>query len=190
MNAGWQRSLVVASLIAPMLLAACSDAPTEPEQQQPTFARSFYFGAAQLEVVRYHQPRDGARVTRTIGRSGGFISAPGVMLVIPAGALDRNVDITMTIPEGDRLGVELEPHGLTFKRPAYLAFVLSNTDYSADNASVELSGTYHTDGVDASVVTPREVMQVYMMNGLAAFGVWHFSDYAVTKQKGLILVGG
>jgi hypothetical protein len=188
MNAG-NRSLVVASLIAPMLLAACSDAPTEPRQQQ-TFNRSFYFGAEQLEVVRYHNPREGAQVTRNIGRTGGFISANGVMLVIPAGALDRNVAITMTVPRGSQLGVELEPHGLTFRRPAYLAFALQNTNYNENNASNELSGAYHRDGADASVVLPREVMQVYMMNGLAAFGVWHFSDYAITKKKGLILVGG
>ncbi len=186
---GWQRTLVVAALIAPMFLAACSDAPTEP-QQEPTFTRNFYFGSEQLEVVRYHAPRDGARVTRTIGRFGGFISANGVMLAIPAGALDRDVEITLTVPKGTQLSVELEPHGLTFRRPAYLAFVLNNTDYDRNNASAELSGTYHQDGIAAPVVTPREVMQVQMMNGLAAFGVWHFSDYAVTKKKGLILVGG
>ena len=184
------RSLVVASLIAPMLLAACADAPTEPDQPQPTFTRSFYSGSTQLEVVRYRSPHAGARVTRTVGRYGGFIAADGVMLVIPAGALDGNVEITMTVPQGSQLGVELEPHGLTFKRPAYLAFVLSNTGYDERNASAELFGAYHLDGVDASVVTPREVMPVYMLNGLAAFGVWHFSEYAVTTQKGLILVGG
>ncbi len=189
MNAGWQRSLVVATLIAPMLLTACSDAPTEPKQQ-PTFTRSFYFGSEQLEVVESHNPHNGARVTRTIGSSGGFISAGGVMLVVPAGALDRSVEITMTVPQGPRLGVELEPHGLTFRRPAYLGFVLNDTDYDANNASSALSGTYHVDGAGASVVTPREVMPVHMRNGLAAFGVWHFSDYAITKKKGLILVGG
>lgn len=189
MNAGWQQSLMAAALVAPMLLAGCSDAPTEP-QSQPTFTRNFYFGAEQLEVVKYHQAREGARVTRTIGRTGGSISANGVLLVIPPGALDRSVEITMSVPRGVQLGVELEPHGLTFRRPAYLAFVIDNTDYDAGNAASELSGTYHVDGVDAGVVRPREVMPIQMLNGLAAFGVWHFSDYSVTKKKGLILVGG
>jgi hypothetical protein len=188
MKAGWQRSLVVASLIAPML-AACSDTPTEP-LTGPKFTRSFYFGVEQLEVVQSRDTRDAARVTRTIGRAGGAISANGVMLVVPPGALDRNVEIMMTVPQGSALAVELEPHGLAFRRPAYLAFVLEHTGYDANNAAHALSGSYHRDGVDAAVVTPREVMQIHMMNGLATFGVWHFSDYAVTKKKGLILVGG
>ena len=188
MKAGWQRSLVVASLIAPML-AACSDAPTEPHSG-PKFTRNFYFGVEQLEVVQYSDTRDAARVTRTIGRAGGSISANGAMLVIPAGALDRNVEITMTVPEGSQLAVELEPHGLAFRRPAYLAFVLENTAYNESTAPHALAGAYHRDGVNAAFVTPREVMPVHMMNGLATFGVWHFSDYAVTKKKGLILVGG
>lgn len=188
MKAGWQRSLVFASLIAPML-AACSDAPTEPHSG-PKFTRSFYFGVEQLEVVQYRDTRDAARVTRTIGRAGGSISANGAMLVIPPGALDRNVEITMTVPQGSRLAVELEPHGLAFRRPAYLGFVLTNTGYDENNAPHALTGTYHQDGVEAAVVTPREVMQVHMTNGLATFGVWHFSDYAVAKKKGLILVGG
>lgn len=189
MNAGCLRSLMVAILSAPMLMAGCSDAPTEP-QPQPTFTRSFYFGADQLEVVKYRDAREGARATRTIGRMGGSLSANGVWLVVPPGALDRDVEITMTVPRGRQLGVELQPHGLTFRRPAYLAFVLSNTDYDASNAAAELSGTYHLDGAAAGVVRPREVMPIHLMNGLAAFGVWHFSDYAVTKKKGLILVGG
>ena len=190
MNAGRQRSLVIASILAPMLLTACSDAPIEPQPQQPTFTRNFYFGSEQLEVVRYHAAREGARVTRSIDKSGGVLSANGVMLVIPAGALDRSVEITLTVPQGDQLAVELEPHGLTFRRPAYLAFAIQNTAYDAASAARELSGVYHSDGVTARVVTPREVMPVHMMNGLAAFGVWHFSDYAITKKKGLILVGG
>ena len=189
MNAG-RRSLVVASILAPMLLTACSDAPTEPQPQPPTFTRNFYFGAEQLEVVRYHDARTGASITQSIGRNGGVVAANGVMLVIPAGALDRSVEITLTVPQGDLLAVELEPHGLAFRRPAYLAFTLQNTDYDADDASQKLTGAYHQDGVGASVFTPREVMPLHMKDGLATFGVWHFSDYAVGKKKGLILVGG
>ena len=189
MNAG-RRSLVVASILAPMLMTACSDAPTEPQPQPQTFTRNFYFGAEQLEVARYHTAREGASVTLSIGRSGGTVAANGVMLVIPAGALDRSVEITLTVPQGDQLSVELEPHGLTFRRPSYLAFDLQNSEYDASNASLRLTGAYHQDGVQASVFTPREVMPIRMMDGLATFGVWHFSDYSVARKKGLILVGG
>ncbi|HEY0670613.1 MAG TPA: hypothetical protein VGD27_00035, partial [Longimicrobiales bacterium] len=114
------KTLAVAAFIASVLVTACSDVPTEP-QQQPAFTRSLYYGSGQLEVVAAHHARNGARVTRTIGSSGGVISADGVMLVIPAGALDRSVEITMTVPAGRQLGVQLEPHGLTFRRPAQLA---------------------------------------------------------------------
>jgi hypothetical protein len=180
---------MVAAVIAP-LMAACSDIPTEP-QPQPVFTRQFYTELEQVEVVERHFDIGEARATRRIGRAGGSISVGGVVLVIPPGALDRGVEITVTVPAGGQLNVELEPHGLIFRKPAYVAFVLSGTDYDAAEASAQLAGAFHVDGATATVVTPYEVMPVLMLNGLAAFGVWHFSDYALTKKlKGLILVGG
>jgi hypothetical protein len=185
---GLKRFLAIGAVIAP-LMTACSDVPTEP-QPQPRFTRQFYTGVEQVEVVARDFETGEASAMRKIGRLGGSVSVGGVTLVIPPGALDRVVAITVTVPAGGQLSVKLEPHGIQFNRPAYLAFVLNGTDYNEANVD-ELSGAFHQDGMTASVVTPREIMPIEIMNGLAAFGVWHFSDYAVTKKrKGLILVGG
>jgi hypothetical protein len=189
---GLKRTLGIAALSVPVLMAACSDVPTEPHGQQgPTFGRQFYYGTEEADVVERSFATEGGRVSQLVGKYGGTLSVNGVILRIPAGALDRNVEITLTVPAGDQLNIDLEPHGLEFRKPGYLAFVLEGTGYNANNAETELNGAHHTDGVNAEQVLPHEIMQVQMINGLATFGVWHFSNYALAKRfKGLILVGG
>jgi len=65
--------------------------------------------------------------TRTIGSAGGVITAGPHTLVIPAGALDRLTDITMTLRTGRGVnGVHFEPEGLHFQRSAALTMSYAN----------------------------------------------------------------
>jgi hypothetical protein len=65
-------------------------------------------------------------------------------LVIPAGALSQRVTITATLPEGDQMRAEFEPHGLQFAAPAELSFDIvrcpaaasANVVYTDDDDSV------------------------------------------------------
>jgi len=67
--------------------------------------------------------------TRTIGSAGGMITAGPHTLVIPAGALDRPTEITMTLQAGRGVnGVHFEPEGLQFQRSAALTMSYANCD--------------------------------------------------------------
>lgn len=55
--------------------------------------------------------------TRTVGPKGGTLNIGPHRLVIPAGALDREVAITGTAPSNPAVNLEFAPHGLQFKRP-------------------------------------------------------------------------
>jgi hypothetical protein len=180
---------MLAVVIVPVA-TACSDMATEPNSYE-RMTRQFYYGNEQFHVVGRSYHAAGGTAAVVIGSAGGTVSAGGVKLVIPPGALDSNVEITLTVPAGNQLNVQLEPHGLQFKKPAHLSFALTGTMYDRGNAQTQLAGVYHQDGVAADAVTPVEIMNVQMVNGLASFGVWHFSDYALTQnKKGIILVGG
>ncbi|MCG9873814.1 MAG: hypothetical protein MH321_03385 [Leptospiraceae bacterium] len=73
----------------------------------------------------------GDSVTKDIGESGGELNLPGVKVVIPPGALDKKVAITMNkvaISEETYPGmlpmasqIELSPEGLQFKKPVQLS---------------------------------------------------------------------
>jgi hypothetical protein len=69
-------------------------------------------------------------VRKTIGRSGGVLSIPaaGVTVIVPAGALDEDTEITMTARAGLLLAYDFEPHGVTFKAPLLLKQSLNGTN--------------------------------------------------------------
>jgi hypothetical protein len=78
-------------------------------------------------------PEAGTTITQTVGASGATITAPGVTLTIPAGALAADTPITV---ETSVAGV---PHGYTALSPLY-AFGPSGTTFLAP-ATVELAFT-------------------------------------------------
>jgi hypothetical protein len=69
-------------------------------------------------------------VRKTIGRAGGVLSIPaaGVTVVVPAGALDADTEITMTARAGSLLAYDFEPHGVTFNVPLVLTQNLNGTN--------------------------------------------------------------
>jgi hypothetical protein len=71
------------------------------------------------DIVRC-EPLPGASQTKTIGPRGGELRVGPHRLVIPAGALATDVEITGTSAWGARRGVEFEPHGLQFRQPVRL----------------------------------------------------------------------
>jgi hypothetical protein len=71
------------------------------------------------------EPREYTGDAEVIGPDGGSIVLGSHRLTIPKGALDHEVLISGKAPISTLVEVELEPHGLTFARPAELSL-----DYS------------------------------------------------------------
>lgn len=182
------RTLLAAALLLPMI-AACGDSPFQPAPEPSPYARQHYQGQDKFPVVKRIHVTSGSTVSATVGENGGVLSAGGVVLVIPPRALASDVPITMTVADGSGMTVELLPHGLQFSRPATLGFLLTEAGSEAPGQG-DLLGVYHADGLNATEVTPLEIMNVRVFNKVALFGVWHFSDYSLVLKKGLILVGG
>jgi hypothetical protein len=63
---------------------------------------------------------DFGSVTHEVGPAGGVIKIGPHILLVPPDALDRNVEITASAPEGQHVAVDFKPEGLRFKYPAVL----------------------------------------------------------------------
>lgn len=112
--------------------------------------------------------------TARIGRAGGVLTAGGLTLTVPAGALSEDVAVTMT-PLADLAdspvagtvigGARLTPEGLRFLRPARLTMALPATVRAAD----VLGFGSAADGSDTHLSPATAV------GGQVALDVWHFS---------------
>ena len=67
---------------------------------------------------------------------GGSISNGWVTLDFPAGALDEDTEISISMPDPGKLIVELEPHGIQFNEPVGMTLNLNGTSAAglADDA--------------------------------------------------------
>lgn len=66
--------------------------------------------------------------SEVIGPNGGVLQVGPHRLEVPRGALRHNVRITAVAPSGRYNHVELEPHGLEFRRAATLTMSYANCD--------------------------------------------------------------
>ena len=122
------------------------------------------------------QPREVE--TRTVGPKGGTINVGPHRLVIPAGALMRDVEITGTAPSNPAVNVEFEPHGLRFQKPVEMVI-----DYKQCIVpdSTELGVTYMLSGWRATEKMPSsDVRRDRKITALTD----HFSGFAVTWGYG------
>ena len=119
-------------------LSACSSSDAvAPPRDQPSATASLdlgsqipgYLGAPHIVETQggLHgcTPRDVQVGTATIGPSGGVLEGPH-RLIIPPGALTQTVQISGTTVEGETPTIELEPHGLQFRKSAGLVLDVSN----------------------------------------------------------------
>jgi hypothetical protein len=67
-------------------------------------------------------------VTQKIGPAGGVIRVGPHSLSIPEGALDRTVQITASTRAADHVGIDFQPEGLRFERPATLRLSYAHCD--------------------------------------------------------------
>ena len=180
------RSLksVVAALAA-VIVVACADSgnPLEPAAT-PVLSKAGESAALgeRFQALRREKAKGRASVKAVIGPDGGTLSAGGVKLTIPRGALNRSVKIRMTVPKSDFVEARFAPHGLNFNVPATLSFDLADAESAARENVV---GVYiGPKGLDAAgVAEGRETFPVQVRNEAASYDISHFSGYIVASGR-------
>lgn len=163
--------------IATVAVAACSDArmPLAPAGDDAPRMSEAVVGqlvAAQRATAR----PSAASETVTIGASGGSISVSGVTLSVPAGALNKPVAITMTVPAGRFLEVHFEPHGLNFRKAATLSMELDGSEGS------QFKLAYFKTMSSSGVVDALEVSAAEVFGATVSGQVRHFSGYVMIQD--------
>jgi len=125
-------------LLIPLTLSCCKKDTTAPEEPAPA------------PLITTAGTPDGTPVTQTIGAAGGTLtSADGRMkLVIPAGALSEDREITMQpvtrqLPYGYGRAYRLTPHDISFAQPVTVTFYYEED--SIRNTAAELLGIAYQD---------------------------------------------
>jgi hypothetical protein len=118
--------LLAVLLAACLVVSSCGEPPAAPVQTpQADLIGSLLqpIGLLQCSELPYESD------TETIGPAGGRLTAGPHTLVIPAGALDKSIKITMSTRTGRGVNaVHFEPEGLQFERSAALTMSYANCD--------------------------------------------------------------
>ena len=124
-------------------------------------------------------------MSRTIGTERGRleIAEAGVTIVVPEGALDAPVRITVTALAGEHMAFDLQPHGLRFLRPATIEVDVNRTEAAdglrtTDGAvDVERFLGVLFEGDPTLGVEPLETLPAYRKGGTVAFDGAYFRGY-------------
>ncbi len=178
------------------VLSACSDSPTSPE---PSATPSFEMGgeavlrqSAAIVLTRTQPLLTGMSVTRRIGPAGGTIaiSAAGIKVTFPAGAVAAAVPITVTAPAGHAVAYRFEPHGLNFRRAVTVEVNLKGTLAESSRPVQELlEAAYYDDGLGMLAATGVALASEYRgvrfdgTRSKVTFPIWHFSGYLLASGK-------
>jgi hypothetical protein len=117
----------------------------------------------------YCTPKNAAYGSARIGPQGGTLYVGAHRLTIPAGALDRYVTISGSVPNDRPFEINLQPHGLQFRKAAGLVLDASSCTIVPDIVYL----------VDQFTVSPPIVATYSNWWHTIACPIWHFSGYAV-----------
>jgi hypothetical protein len=131
----WNRRLSAVGLaLALMLQMSCavtdttsSDSLTPGVNPAAQSAKpSFDYRAVEVSDLLSCKPQPYIASTKLVGPKGARIKVGSHVLLIPEGALDRNVSITAEQITGPTNSVRFSPEGLTFAVPAELTMSYEN----------------------------------------------------------------
>lgn len=170
------RLLSVALLLA-LLVPACSETPREVLIPEPALSKKgSTTSLLRREAVQTRQD------ARRIGKAGGVVSSPehGHTLSFPAGALEEEVEISMTRVGGEHIYLEFEPHGLTFPEGAEPVLTMSwaSAADAEPSALVIIYTNAAGDVLDILSTTVDAEKQTITAR------LQHFSGYAVATRSG------
>jgi hypothetical protein len=197
------RKLIISAIVLAATAACSGDAPTAPSVadghpaalansaasnahgSQGSYASPF----ADLRMPGSHRtadalsgqftplncsPRHESNGSALIGPSGGILRIGNNRLIVPAGALTKRVLISGTVPAGKPFQVNLEPHGLQFRKAAGL--ILDATSCVDVPDIVYLIDQYTVSG-------PIRATYSNWWKAIAC-PIWHFSGYAIAFGNG------
>ena len=119
-------------------------------------------------------PRSSATGSALIGPRGGTLWVGRHRLIVPPGALLETVRISGTVPEGKPFEIDLQPHGLQFRKAAGLILDASSC--------IDVPTIVYL--VDQYTVSPP-IPAIYSNWWHAiACPIWHFSGYAIALGDG------
>jgi hypothetical protein len=121
-------------------------------------------------------PKEPSYGSATIGPSGGTLIIGPHMLIVPPGALTEDVTISGSVPDDKPFEINLEPHGLQFKKAAGL--VLDPTD------CVKIPDIVYL--IDEFTQSPPILASYSSWWHTIACPIWHFSGYAVAFDAGSV----
>ena len=167
----------LAALLAAVALVASScrePSPLGVHARAPTSNASLIGPLVQSTELLRCSPFPSDSVTQTVGPEGGFLTVGPHTLTVPPGALAEPVSITAVAPSDTVNRVRLEPEGLSFQRPVFLAMSYANCDLLGTLLPTRI--VYTTDALEILSYVPS-------LNDLSAFEVSgllrHFSTYAI-----------
>jgi len=169
-----------------LLAAGCaSDGPTSPAG--PRASANHWSGGSSLPG--WHRtgqmlsgqatpknciPKVAAYGSASIGPTGGTLIIGTHKLIIPAGALDHKVTISGTVPNDKPFEINLEPHGLQFKKAAGLLLDASSCTDVPDIVYL----------IDQFTQSPPILAVYSSWWHTIACPIWHFSGYSVAFYDG------
>lgn len=127
--------------------------------------------------------RSDQTVRATIGKGGGTITIPstGFTLIVPAGAVSKPTDFSVTAVAGKGVAYEFEPHGTTFARPLTFRQDLRLTAFPW--GSKPLGGYFEArtllDPLTGQA-TVKEQIKAQVKGSFVEFLINHFSGYLVS----------
>jgi hypothetical protein len=185
-------TLAVAALSA---LAACADGPAAP-LRAPSAAPQLELApstgestATAVEGLLWSSPVKHETASKVIGPKGGSLSAGGMKVVVPKGAVGTDVTFSVTRVGGRIVAYEFQPHGARFQVPVQLEFETKGIDWSSLAGATHVAGAHFLDASALDQATGTAVVNEFVPTIVAVdkskvtMAVPHFSGYMVSTGR-------
>jgi hypothetical protein len=192
----FRRAAALALGAALASLAACADGPTAPSAA-PSAAPRRDLAAAGADAIAttpvrgllWAKGQKPETASKVIGPAGGSLSAGGMKLVVPKGAVAANVTFSVTRLGGRIVAYEFQPHGLVFRAPVQLEFSTKGVDWTSLSGATEVEGAHFLDAsaldhaTGTAAVTEFAPTVVAVDKSKVTMSVPHFSGWMVSTGR-------
>jgi hypothetical protein len=191
--------LKASAAVLAVLVAACSDSVTSPNQPMRTAGSANRSTTSSgliptQGLLRTTPLAQTIVVTKTLSRGGGGINIPGTdfQLQVPNGAFDgESMTFTITAYAGSVVAYDFQPHGVTFNKPLKAVQQLGHTNWKSYNlpAGTYWAGAYFADpsqidmNTGAALVNEFEQTAVQVGGATMSWSIPHFSGYLVAAGR-------
>ena len=153
------------------VLAACEQVPVAEPMEQAE-----YVGSSELLSLCTVAPSTSARAV--IGVLGGSVSAGGVTMTLPPGAVLSNTEFRVHVPSSPYAEVEIRANGQQHFQ--FVAPVVIAMDYSRCNVSSGALTAWHIDPDTKSLLENMGGVND-VLNRRVMFSTMHLSGYAIAN---------